>query len=226
MTRAKKQGGPNKRFSVQGWDASHYQKTEAYVAVIDKLYNEAIAEFARLAMRTNIDPDKPFSFADYPSTSATAQNIINGLASNMQAVIEKGSRNEWLYACKKNDEFLQSIMNTSKVGKRMLSKMQDRNLDALDAFQKRKVNGLDLSKRVWKYAGQFKKQWNLELMSESVKADPHNSCRKTCGEALLTRIVCSGEYVIKGDNFICLRPPPHFIPAKAFIGPLTKMQCG
>lgn len=157
MTRAKKQGGPNKRFSVQGWDASHYQKTEAYVAVIDKLYNEAIAEFARLAMRTNIDPDKPFSFADYPSTSATAQNIINGLASNMQAVIEKGSRNEWLYACKKNDEFLQSIMNTSKVGKRMLSKMQDRNLDALDAFQKRKVNGLDLSKRVWKYAGQFKK---------------------------------------------------------------------
>jgi hypothetical protein len=157
MTRAKKQDGPNKRFSVQGWDASHYQKTEAYVAVIDKLYNEAIAEFARLAMRTNIDPDKPFSFADYPSTSATAQNIINGLASNMQAVIEKGSRNEWLYACKKNDEFLQSIMNTSKVGKRMLSKMQDRNLDALDAFQKRKVNGLDLSKRVWKYAGQFKK---------------------------------------------------------------------
>ena len=55
MTRAKKQDGPNKRFSVQGWDASHYQKTEAYVAVIDKLYNEAIAEFARLAMRTNID---------------------------------------------------------------------------------------------------------------------------------------------------------------------------
>lgn len=62
MTRAKKQDGPNKRFSVQGWDASHYQKTEAYVAVIDKLYNEAIAEFARLAMRTNIDPDKPFFF--------------------------------------------------------------------------------------------------------------------------------------------------------------------
>ena len=60
MTRAKKQDGPNKRFSVQGWDASHYQKTEAYVAVIDKLYNEAIAEFARLTMRTNIDPDKPF----------------------------------------------------------------------------------------------------------------------------------------------------------------------
>ena len=38
MTRAKKQDGPNKRFSVQGWDASHYQKTEAYVAVIDNLF--------------------------------------------------------------------------------------------------------------------------------------------------------------------------------------------
>lgn len=185
-----------------------------------------LPKFARLAMRTNIDPDKPFSFADYPSTSATAQNIINGLASNMQAVIEKGSRNEWLYACKKNDEFLQSIMNTSKVGKRMLSKMQDRNLDALDAFQKRKVNGLDLSKRVWKYAGQFKKTMEFGIDVGIGEGRSAQQLSKDLRGSLLTRIVCSGGYVIKGGNFIYLRPPPHFIPAKAFIGPLTKMQCG
>jgi len=36
--------------------------------------------------------------------------------------------------------------------------MQDRNLDALKTFQARKVNGMDLSQRVWKYTGQYKEQ--------------------------------------------------------------------
>lgn len=143
-------------FSIQGFDVQAYKQTESYVQAIDVLYNQAVAEFARLASRTNINPDKPFSFDDYPSTQATAQSIVNQLASKMQAVIEKGSREQWLYACKKNDEFVASIMNTSMVSKALLNKMQDRNLDALEAFQKRKVGGLDLSKRVWKYAGQFR----------------------------------------------------------------------
>lgn len=143
-------------FSIQGFDVQAYKKTESYVQAIDALYNQAVAEFARLASRVNINPDKPFSFSDYPSTQAAAQSIVNQLASKMQAVIEKGGREQWLYACKKNDEFVASIMNTSKISKKLLSKMQDRNLDALDAFQKRKVGGLDLSKRVWKYAGQFR----------------------------------------------------------------------
>jgi hypothetical protein len=143
-------------FSIQGFDVQAYKQTESYVQAIDVLYNQAVAEFARLASRVNINPDKPFSFDDYPSTQATAQSIVNQLASKMQAVIEKGSREQWLYACKKNDEFVASIINTSRVSKALLNKMQDRNLDALDAFQKRKVGGLDLSKRVWKYAGQFR----------------------------------------------------------------------
>lgn len=143
-------------FSIQGFDVQAYKQTESYVQAIDALYNQAVAEFARLASRVNINPDKPFSFSDYPSTQAAAQSIVNQLASKMQAVIEKGGREQWLYACKKNDEFVASIMNTSKISKKLLSKMQDRNLDALDAFQKRKVGGLDLSKRVWKYAGQFR----------------------------------------------------------------------
>lgn len=143
-------------FSIQGFDVQAYKQTESYVQAIEALYNQAVAEFARLASRTNINPDKPFLFSDYPSTQSTAQSIVNQLASKMQAVIEKGGREQWLYACKKNDEFVASIMNTSKVSKALLNKMQDRNLDALDTFQKRKVGGLDLSKRVWKYAGQFR----------------------------------------------------------------------
>lgn len=147
---------PVKTFSIQGFDVQAYKQTEAYVQAIDALYNKAILDFAQIATRTNIDPAKQFSFSDYPGANAAAQRIINTLASKMQSVISTGSRNQWLYACRKNDEFLSHIMSTSRVPKKVLEKMQDRNLKALDSFQNRKVNGMGLSKRVWNYAGQMK----------------------------------------------------------------------
>jgi hypothetical protein len=154
----KKQG-----FSISGYDVNHYKQTESYVQAIDTLYNQAVQDFARIAANTNIDPNKPFSFSDYPTARNQAQQIINNLAAKMQAVIKKGSREQWLYACKKNDDFLNLILDTSKVSKKVLSKYQDKNLDALETFQKRKVDGLDLSQRVWNYADQMKTQMELGI---------------------------------------------------------------
>lgn len=150
-------------FSIKGFDAQAYKQTEAYVQAIDALYNQAIMEFAQLANQAKINQDKPFAFKDYPATQAKVQQIVNSLAAKMQAVITKGSREQWLYACKKNDEFIASILNTSKISKAKLDKMQDRNLEALKTFQGRKVNGMDLSQRVWKYTGQLKTTMELGI---------------------------------------------------------------
>ncbi len=152
-----------KGFSLQGFDVSHYQQTEAYVQAIDQLYAKAVQEFAMLASNTKINPDKMFSFSDYPSTRAKAESIINELAAKMKGVIVNGSRNQWIYACKKNDEFLSHILNTSQIPKKTLQKWQDQNLEALSSFQARKVAGMDLSKRIWNYAGQMKTQMELGI---------------------------------------------------------------
>lgn len=150
-------------FSLQGFDVNAYKQTEGYVHAINALYNQAVQEFATVAGGVNFNPDKPFSFADYPQARNKAQQIINGLAAKMEGVIKNGSRNQWLYACKKNDEFLNHILNTSKVPKKQLAKYQDRNMKALDAFQTRKINGLDLSKRIWNYTGQLQTQMELGI---------------------------------------------------------------
>lgn len=150
-------------FSIQGFDAQAYKQTEAYVQAIDALYNQAIMEFAQLATQAKVNQDKPFAFKDYPATQAKVQQIVNALAAKMQAVITKGSREQWLYACKKNDDFIASILNTSKINPKKLQKMQDRNLEALKTFQGRKVNGMDLSQRVWKYTGQLKTTMELGI---------------------------------------------------------------
>ena len=152
-----------KRFSFQGFDKKHYQTTNQYAVAVDVLLSNATNEIALAASKGKYDPNKPFSFDDYPNTKATMQKIIGNLASNITTVIENGSRKQWLFACQKNDDFVASIMDTSKLSKKRLEKMQDRNLDALKTFQGRKVDGLDLSQRVWKYVGQFKEQIEVGL---------------------------------------------------------------
>ena len=136
----------------------HYRETEAYAQAVQSLYDKATLAITRAAARGKIDPDTPFSFDMYPSVQKEMRRITEQLAERVTVVIESGSKKQWLFACDKNDAFISSIMDTSKVSKARLKKMQDRNLDALAAFQGRKVDGMNLSQRVWKYVGQFKDQ--------------------------------------------------------------------
>lgn len=151
------------RFSIQGFDLNHYRTTEQYAAAVQALFDRATLAMAQSAARRKIDPDKPFSFDDYPEVKAELKKIVGQLATQLQTTIESGSKNQWLFACDKNDGFIASIMDTSKLSKARLKKMQDRNLDALSTFQGRKVGGMDLSQRVWRYVGQYRDQLETAL---------------------------------------------------------------
>lgn len=150
-------------FSFQGFDNAHYKTTAAYTRAVNELFDKATSDIAEAANKEDYNPDKPFSFDDYPRAKARLQTTLKGLAKKMQAVVETGSRRQWLFACKKNEEFISSIFDTTKLAKGKLKKMQDRNLDALQAFQQRKVGGMDLSERVWKYTEQYKEQIEIGL---------------------------------------------------------------
>ena len=154
---------PNKRFSLEGFDRTHYRRTQQYVNIIERLYDNAIKDLSVLAVKLNIDENKPFTFDDYPRAKKLANEEFLRLANNITTVVQRGTREEWLYACKKNDEFLNSILNTSKIEKDLLERMQDRNLDALKTFQGRKVKGMSLSQRVWRYTEQFKDQIEMGI---------------------------------------------------------------
>lgn len=157
------QKGKKKVFSLRGFDFAHYKTTEAYARAIEALMKAAAEDVARSAHSINHNPDKGFSFDDYPRVKAQMQKIVSDLAKGMTAVINSGIKKEWLWACKKNDGFIASILDTSKISKSRLEKMQDRNLEALKAFQGRKVAGMNLSERIWKYTQQFRDQIEASL---------------------------------------------------------------
>lgn len=152
-----------KVFSFQGFDVAHYKTTEQFAVLVSTLYDKATAEIAQVAANGSYKANKPFSFADYPKVGAVINNIVGNLTKNVEAVISVGARKQWLFACQKNDEFLKSIIDTSILTKQQMSKYQDRNLDALKSFQDRKVGGMNLSQRVWKYTEQYKEQIEIAL---------------------------------------------------------------
>lgn len=152
---------PNDRgkliIKLKGFDAAHYRRTETYARQIEKLCNLAASEYASLA-GTLFQPDlnKPFNFDDYQQTKKAAAQVTQGLAKKIQGVIVRGTAAEWRAACDKNDAFLKSILRTSRLTPEEAEQYQARNLEALQSFQQRKVEGLGLSQRVWKYVGDIK----------------------------------------------------------------------
>lgn len=148
---------------LRGFDARHYAATERYARQIDRLYKTACNEVAQAAGRITLRDDQVFNFDDFPATRRQAQGIITRLAKKVEAVITTGTREEWSTANKKNDAFLSSIIRTSKLTKEEAEQYQDRNLEALAAFQRRKVGGLGLSQRIWKYCGDLKQTLELGI---------------------------------------------------------------
>ena len=142
---------------LKGFDAAHYRRTEGYARQIDRLCSLAASDYAQLA-GTLFQPDlnKPFDFNDYPQAKREAQQIAAGLAKRIEGVVIRGTDAEWRAACDKNDAFLKSILRTSRLTPEEAEQYQARNLEALQSFQQRKVEGLGLSQRVWKYVGDIK----------------------------------------------------------------------
>ena len=142
---------------LRGFDARHYATTERYARQIDRVYKTACDEYARLGASLDApEGDAVFSFDNYPRARKQAQGIMQRLAKKVESVITSGTQSEWLAATYKNDAFISSILRTSKLTKEEVEQYQGRNLEALSTFQRRKVEGMGLSERVWKQAEDMK----------------------------------------------------------------------
>lgn len=148
------------------YDSQHWRNQAAYERQVDAIYRAAAKEAAALGVSIkDFNPDRLFSFSDYPNTRKKIEKLLSDLQSGIMAVIVNGIRSEWTLANQKNDELARQVFGDN-VGK--LTKEQERryfstNGAARDAFIKRKTDGLGLSDRVWKYTNQFKDEIELGL---------------------------------------------------------------
>lgn len=148
------------------YDSQHWRNQAAYERQVDAIYRAAAKEAAALGVSVkDFNPDRLFSFSDYPTTRKKIEKLLSDLQTGIMAVIVNGIRSEWTLANNKNNELARQVFGDN-VGK--LTKEQERryfstNGAARDAFIKRKTDGLGLSDRVWKYTNQFKDEIELGL---------------------------------------------------------------
>ena len=148
------------------YDRQHWRNQSAYERQVDAIYRTAAKEAAALGVSIrDFNPDRLFSFSDYPTTQRKIEKLLSDLQSGLETIIVNGIRSEWTLANNKNDELARQVFGDN-IGK--LTKEQERryfstNGAARDAFIKRKTDGLGLSDRVWKYTNQFKDEIELGL---------------------------------------------------------------
>lgn len=148
------------------YDKRHLRNLTVYELRIDEIYRQAIQEAARIGSGIKtVKGDGIFSFRDYPATRKRVSELMSGLQRKMLSVVVNGIDAEWTLANNKNNELARQVFG-KKVGQ--LSQAQYRryfstNDNARQAFQARRVGGLNLSERVWRYANQFKEEIELGL---------------------------------------------------------------
>ena len=78
-------------------------RIERYKNKVEALYQSALEEFANLVNAIGFDPEKPFSFADYPATRKRLNEYLQNYASSLKVIIDKGTTEAWYAAMKKAD---------------------------------------------------------------------------------------------------------------------------
>jgi hypothetical protein len=146
------------------YDKKHLANLVLRAKYIESLFDEAANEAARIGGSTGFDnPENPFYFSDFPAAKQQIDKVIAQLHSDLFLAIEEGDRQEWLLACEKNDKMVDMLVGLTSLPKERISSWKQPNLNALEAFQSRKIDGLNLSDKVWKIAGEFKGELELAL---------------------------------------------------------------
>ncbi|MBQ8958636.1 MAG: hypothetical protein IJ057_09100 [Bacteroidales bacterium] len=119
---------------------------------------------------TKATDDHIFSFADDRQMKAEAEQLMRELSKEITDLTVQAEGKEWETAREQASEYLSQLYNlveqTQQRQDLFLDKMLEmkgRNMDALEAFQKRKIGGLKLSDKVWDYTEDFERQMETAI---------------------------------------------------------------
>ena len=148
------------------WERQHLKDLSALDKRIKQIYEAAIKEAARIgATISDFNPDRLFSFNDYPITRNGIEKLLSGLKSGWSAAIVNGINSAWTLSNNKYNELARQVFgdNVGKLSRAQYRRYFSTNDEAREAFIQRKTNGLNLSDRVWNYTNQFKEEIELGL---------------------------------------------------------------
>lgn len=145
---AEDQQGQIAKIFIEGYKDNLFG-AEKLAQEVKDLIDEAVKHAAKLANAVK-DPSK-IDFSKMPILRGKLEKAIAKLRSQMQSKIEEGSKEAWQRAASTNATVITAIAasNQSLADALQQGYTDEQGLKALEAFQSRKTNGMNLSARVW-----------------------------------------------------------------------------
>lgn len=132
-----------------------YDRIEGYVSRIDGVYARLNLDASKIVSLLDHDETKPFLFKNYPQTKEQINRIRKTFANNVGSVILGALTAEWANANLFNDNLAEAALKQYGA-KGAFNQYFQTNNQALNAFIKRRTNGLNLSDRIWNISGDYK----------------------------------------------------------------------
>lgn len=128
-------------------------------------YVRIINEITRISGKLPLNSNGEFYFRNYPSINKKVNELLLLLNDEVKGITIEGIRSEWDLAVEKNNKLAKFAFgsNLDKLPAQFKNKYLSGNAGALRSFIGRKINGLNLSDRVWKNTRQLKKELELTL---------------------------------------------------------------
>jgi hypothetical protein len=147
-----------------GVESEISKRIESYTRRLERLYSVAAEETAKIGVSLPYSADRPFLWSDYPESKKLFDKLVSDLRKHITTTINEAIEAEWIEAAKANDERVRKYLKKARLDASSLERFFNRNLDALEAFQKRTDgNGMNLSKRIWMQGEQFRNQMEMAL---------------------------------------------------------------
>lgn len=157
------------------FDKKNSANINALQRKIKALFDDFNTEAIQLGVASKFASETAmFSFADYPALNKKINALMESLSDAMVETITVSEQTAFELSDRKNTYLIDTYaainpslakkaINSSVVGKKAIAEMKQRNLEAWSAFQDRKINGLELSDRIWSVVKQAKTEVELTL---------------------------------------------------------------
>lgn len=133
------------------------KKVEAlYKQTIEKIYKEA----GQLKPKGNT-----FSISDYPEFNKKVDKLLILFSKEVDVTLVNEVKGQWELSIEKNADVIHKTYGKINIIDEVDRMIYDPQAASLDQFMKRKVAGLKLSDRVWRYTNQFRQEIEQNLYS-------------------------------------------------------------
>lgn len=131
-----------------------------YMAQIQSIYDRIASQVAIAIDGTDYDGSVEFLFENYPELQSIINGLMSGYAAQMNNLIYSGTSNEWKESNAVQDLLARKVLcayDFEKGGDKYNRYFQP-NSKALQAFQRRVDNGMNLSQKLWVQSQGLKKE--------------------------------------------------------------------